>query len=78
MGIALLTKYLILKKNQVLHEHSLSLQCNIADFSSGFAAVEGVNDGLQIYFVFVTATGQIMTVPVHDVQKGVSFNVASN
>ena len=61
-----------------MHEYSLPLHCNIADFSNGFAAVEGVNDGMQIYFVFATVSGQIMTVPVHDVQKGVTFNIASN
>ena len=54
------------------------MNCNIADFSQGFTAVEAVSDGMQIYFVFVTVSGQIMTVPVHDVHKGVSFTIATN
>lgn len=33
---------------------------------------------MQIYFVFVTLNGQLITVPVHDLGKAVSFNIEAN
>ena len=42
----------------------MQYHCNIADFDGGFVAVEGVNDGMQIYFMFVSRKGKIVTVPV--------------
>jgi len=77
MGVALLTKYLIFRKNQVIHTYSLPLNCNIADFSAGFAGVEVINDGVQIYFVFVTSVGQIITAPINDLERGLAFNIDS-
>jgi len=75
VGIALLTKYLILKKNQVIKEYSIPLQYNIVDFNAAFTGVEAVNDGKQIYFAFVTRIGQIMTVPIDNLDKGVTFSI---
>lgn len=38
-------------------------------------AVEAVNDGIQIYFVFVTAKGVFITVPVNNPEKKVVFEI---
>ena len=51
------SKYTIIKKNDVIVSSSLKLNVNIADFDDGFVAAEGVNDGMQSYFVLVTARG---------------------
>ena len=51
------SKYTILKKHDVIVNSNLKLNCNIADFDGGFVTAEGVNDGMQSYFVLVTAKG---------------------
>jgi hypothetical protein len=78
VGLALLSKYMIFKKNAVLCSFDLMLTCNIADFSSGLVAVDGVNDGTQTYFVFTTSKGQITTVTVSHPETKVSFKIEAD
>jgi len=54
---------MVLLKNQLINQYSLSLNQNIVEFESGFSAVEAIFDGKQIYFVFVTSKGQFITLP---------------
>ena len=58
------TRYTILKKNEEIIKNNVKLTCNISEFDAGFVACEGVNDSMQIYFMFVTRKGQIITAPV--------------
>lgn len=75
VGLAQLTKYMILKKNKTICTFTVPLTCNISDFSSGMVAVDGVNDGLQIYFVFASSKGQITTVSAFNPETKVNFNI---
>lgn len=75
VGIAFISKFMLLRKNTLLTQFSLTLVCNIVDFEAGFAAVEGVHDGRQIYFVLTTCRGQIITCPVATPENKVFFQV---
>ena len=57
MALVQVSKYTLLKKCDVMLSSSLKLNCNIVDFDKGFVAAEGVSDGMQTYFVLVTANG---------------------
>lgn len=65
----------MLKGSQLVSTFKLPLTCNITDFTDGFVGVEGVHDGIQTYFIFVTSKGQLFTVPVSHPENKVSFNV---
>ena len=59
------------------------MTCNIVDFDGGFVDCQGVNDGMQIYFMFVTRKSQILTVPMENFENTVdtkidtSYNISS-
>ena len=68
-------KYTIFKKNDEVISKKLELTKNIADFDNGFVASQGVNDGMQIYFMFVTRKGKITTVPVDKLENTVEVKI---
>jgi hypothetical protein len=75
IALAFLSKYIILRQGEIISTFKLQLTCNIAEFDAGFVGVDGVNDGMQTYFVFATAKGQLMTVPVDNPENRVVINV---
>jgi hypothetical protein len=60
---------MVLEKNKLLTQFSLPLNCNIVDFEKGFAGTEGIADGRQVYFIFTTSNGRIITQPVINVEN---------
>jgi endonuclease YncB( thermonuclease family) len=50
----------VLRKNILLTQYTLPLNCNIVDFEDGFATVEGVSDGKQVYFIFMTSNARFI------------------
>ena len=63
-AIAFISNFSITRKSEVINRYNLPLHCNIVDFDNSFVAVDGVYDGKQLYFVFLTVKGEIITVPV--------------